>query len=804
MKTTQQLLAAFTAPAARRWAVPLALALLFGGLSAYKIRRVTSLPYYEPDKPSCFYWTEAAFHYRHARMIAEGDGVPARDPLIQYPTGIRTFHHFTVFMEYPAAWCYRLLRRFADLSFHAFLVRFTAAWTSVAILLFFLMARQTGFAPGPSLLLTALFAVTPYSFGRVVIGTYLREHWALPFVMLQMGATLALLRQWRWRTALAAAAGSFVALGSWHMSRSVLLVEAVALTALWLWTANPAVVRAMGAWAAGAALAGLVFPVLRTNALLIDPLMLLAYAMLGAAALERRPVRHGKAWIRLPLTFGLLACLLLIVRLLRPDATFAHVRDLILAKLLNFGVKPADPAALSYEARSMWVSSFMSPGPRMIGLMLQCSLPLGAVGLGARLLAWRSRPLSPTERLAVALTGMYFLLFLLIVRLAFFAGLFLTICAGFLIQPPFRYRRLAGAVVAAAILTQGAWLPRLGIAKEQKMLEQRKMLVEWVKKNTPSDAGFLATVGMGSTLSTYANRPIILHSKYENLDVRRRVRGLLDTLYGTPESFLEYCRRYKVRYFIYETAMLTDHTLYSDRYTANAMKLPRTATAYRCHFAPDTLPGLQLVYQHSYFRVFRVLPPGEKPAPVPLRFHPIYHEPLLGQAPDAKDLDDDALDALYKNIVAAQDAYEQAKQLLKAGDPAAAETALQRSLQACRLYTPALLELARLNAERGDRRNAGRLVDRVLAIDPHNPKALLFRGNLRSAAGDFAGAAQAYEQVLARQPDYASALRNLGVIYCQNLKNQGRGAPYIQRYLELEPNDPQREALEHMAGLPPQ
>ncbi|MBN1671452.1 MAG: tetratricopeptide repeat protein [Kiritimatiellae bacterium] len=780
------------------WLAALVLALAFCALSAFKIWRVTRLDYYNPADPRCFYWTEAAFHYRHALMVAEGAGIPRRDTLLQHPTGIEPKRHFTIFMEYPAGWLYRFVRLFVPVSFHAFLVYLTALWTSTGILAFYFMARQTGLGRGGALLLALLFAVSPYSFGRVVIGTYLREHWAFPFVILAVGASLGLMRRWAWPNAAVAAVAMFVALGSWHMTRSILLVQAVVMTGVWLWTGREQVLKALGALGAGAVLAGVAFPVLRENAFLFSTVMILLYAAPLAAALGHTAFLRRRRLLLLPVLVVIFVCLHGLVHVLGASETFAHVRELIVAKLVNLGRKPLDPRALSYEARTMWVASFMSPEPGMIWLMLMSTLPLGAAGILVRLCAWRRRPPEPAELTVLGLAAAFLLLFLLIVRLAPLAGVFLTLCAGFLLPGESRVARAALALVCVAVAAQAVALPRLKIAKEQKMLGQRLMLVDWIRANTPPDASFLTTVGMGSTLSTYAGRPIILHSKYENLDVRKRVQGFLTALYQDEAAFYAYCRQYDVDYFVYETSLLTDHSLFSDRYTADAMRVSRRATAYRCHYAPETLEHLERVYQTAYFRLFRVV--AGTPQRRRLAFHPIYYEPLLGQKPDEPCLNDAALDRVYQSIVKAQDAHAMAQAYERAGNAPAQEAALADSIRACGLYTPALVDLSRIRAERKDYPTALALIEKVLQVDPDMPKALLFRGNILCGQGQFAAAAQSYERILTVDPDHASALKNLGLIYTHHLGQRPRAAELLRRYLALCPDDPQRKELEGLVG----
>jgi tetratricopeptide (TPR) repeat protein len=63
------------------------------------------------------------------------------------------------------------------------------------------------------------------------------------------------------------------------------------------------------------------------------------------------------------------------------------------------------------------------------------------------------------------------------------------------------------------------------------------------------------------------------------------------------------------------------------------------------------------------------------------------------------------------------------------------------------------------------------------------------RGNRLSATGEFARAAQAFENALNYDPDNPKLLYNVGVIYVHYLQNPQKGAPYLQRYLATNPGD---------------
>jgi arylsulfatase A-like enzyme len=95
-----------------------------------------------------------------------------------------------------------------------------------------------------------------------------------------------------------------------------------------------------------------------------------------------------------------------------------------------------------------------------------------------------------------------------------------------------------------------------------------------------------------------------------------------------------------------------------------------------------------------------------------------------------------------------------------------------------------------------------------LALDrnPGNSHALLGMANLAVGRQDYAGAEAYLLDVLALDPDDVEANFNLGALYFQNLGQPAKAVRYWQRFLELQPADPEaprmRRLLQEIEAAP--
>ena len=139
------------------------------------------------------YWAESSLQYRFARMVANGETIPALDKHIQHPEGVRVFRDWTVLMEYPCGLSYRLLKPLLrGMPFHYFTIWFSAVFLSLAIWPAFALARRLFESEVAGLVAALLYGFGIPATDRLV-GFYARDHFALPFLFAAIACFVAAL-----------------------------------------------------------------------------------------------------------------------------------------------------------------------------------------------------------------------------------------------------------------------------------------------------------------------------------------------------------------------------------------------------------------------------------------------------------------------------------------------------------------------------------------------------------------------------------------------------------------------------------
>ena len=163
-----------------QWLIALFMVVLCIGMTFYKINGIKKLPFFNPDDGEGFYWTENAFHFRYAQMVAEGKGIPPLDQGIQYPEGLDTSRYITPVMERVTGNLYRLFSRGTHL--HVFLVHFSSIFSTLSILAVFFAGKFLWRSNWAGLISACFYSFVPASFGRTTGGAFIREDFALPFI----------------------------------------------------------------------------------------------------------------------------------------------------------------------------------------------------------------------------------------------------------------------------------------------------------------------------------------------------------------------------------------------------------------------------------------------------------------------------------------------------------------------------------------------------------------------------------------------------------------------------------------------
>lgn len=586
------------------------------------VRTCVMLPNYDPADDTAYFQAESALQYRYARMLANGEEVPAVDARAQYPEGLKVGREISIWMEKATAFTSRALFDSPPRPYHVFVIFWACALSGLSVLACCLLGLALD-GPLNALAAALLFGVC-WIGSTLVTDAYGFQVFALPLMFFAVGAFGAALSgrfpvPGAWSAAGAAAFA--VALVSWHFTRFFLISLWLALAwAAWRGRGDGAArlrVLTCAAWLlAFCAAAGLGTAVLRDTCFIASPAFLLGGALVGAMTLNGRRLA------------ALLAALALAAawQASTESAGFGHVYALLWDKLRFALSKPADPLKLSREARLLWTGPFNSPP---IGFLVFSFLPL-AFAAAPRVLRLFKGPAvkDPAGAFCDALLLIYAAGAILVRRLSPLPAFFL--CVASLRKEHGRPgRALLAAGLAALAFFEGlktvapesplnlvmplaAALPSGKDQPDAPVASARAML-QWLRENgggKPVAADF----GVSAAVLAYTDSPVLLHPKFESAVMRNKTAEYLGALYSDEEALFGFCRKYGAGLLLYSAAGIIDESPEGARYMAGVRELKESMAAVRLHFFPEKLKHFRLLYENGDFRVFEAGKPGKAPA----------------------------------------------------------------------------------------------------------------------------------------------------------------------------------------------
>ncbi len=84
------------------------LAVMLAGAGFHRVERYQQRNAYHPESDIGFFYTEGAFQYRYARLVADNEPIPRHDQKAQWPEGIYPFQELTLLQEYLHGMSYRV------------------------------------------------------------------------------------------------------------------------------------------------------------------------------------------------------------------------------------------------------------------------------------------------------------------------------------------------------------------------------------------------------------------------------------------------------------------------------------------------------------------------------------------------------------------------------------------------------------------------------------------------------------------------------------------------------------------------
>ena len=801
-----------------------------------KVILTKASPYFDEKDETGLFWTENALQYTYAKRVAQGKGVPEWDQNVQYPEGLRVAEEFTTTLEIASGTLYRWLSRLGlSVPFHVFAVYFVSFVSSLSVLPLYFFSRRLWDSPLAALLIALFYVVMPPSFLRTIAG-FTREDFALPFLFTGLVCFALSLEEDRPWLPWAAGVSMGLGLASWHLSPFILtLLVFYCAAAYFLHSEKSALlIRNFAILILCVAVAGVAFPVLRNKHMLISSSMLLAYGLLlshGAGA-----VCKWDRKIRFVVFLSASAVLLFLVShfTLRSYKAYAHAFELVFYKILYLGQKPANPNAISYEARSLWMSSFSNATLYGTWIYFSSLLVLAPVAqfLTVRRLLKEKR--ASAWEVTVFFCIVFFVLYLLISRLWVFLIFFMALSVGeyFIAFPK---RRLWVALALALCI---GWEihndTRLQIAVARPPND--KETISWIRNHTKPDDVILAPCPFSPSIYAYAGRPIVIHPKWDSHVVRDKIREFKEALFQDEEAFYRLCRKWGARYYMHEAPIVLDTSRSSPRYEAGLTVIPRRSAAYGFHFAPERLKHFALAYQNAEFRIFKIESPAGRPDTT-LPYQPLFDIALFDPEGRGETFDDSRIPDILPRLNRPEFRYALGERLYREGRYRDAALQYGLALQASPGLARAHIGLGNSLSRMGARNDARRQFLQAVRLNPnvspdllHTDDAAVFReiaeGLLKSdrlglgvtwlqktlsvnpddlearhnlgvtylAGNEPDRARKQFEEILRRSPDYAPAHKLLGIVYREMGRHQN-AIPYLKKFTTLAPNDPDAAAI---------
>lgn len=560
---------------------------------------------------------ESALHYRRVKILYDTGTMPDVDLAVGAPEGVVVRRTYEFGSERIQAALARMLPH--SLSVGDRLRWIEAGWFCLGIpflclwLWWWLGDWRAGAVGG------ALYAVSIAAVMRSTGHELSKENFALPLLLahLAFSARVPGARGWK-QHAWAAVSACFLGWSLWNWD----LVQFYC--ALWAlgyaveagrgsWALNPGGRIAWG-WGAGALLlVGLCSPYYRSHGFLLSPIMLVLAAtslqQFCLSWLARFPTSRVRPW---HLLAAFLALGGLCTWLTRYGASYHHFADLLWAKIRHLNVKPADPSTLTFEQRIMWVPALNSATWELTYRLFPALLP---ASLAAAWMAFRGFRRTNPSCLRLLLWYLVSLVaFVFFVRLQVFLSIFAAALCGWAVAEGFRAGGWRPYAVGGAALL--AWLVEIAqVLGEPERWGRGNVyypeLVEmtrWLRQHAAPDT-VLSSFGISGAIAAYGKCAIVLHPKFEEPEIRDRVRTYGEHLFkGTELSLRDWADSMGAEYLVYGKGEFARKSPELQmRYFVDALDPSTNSPAWRFEFRPLEMRWFRYRWSNHKYAVYKVL-----------------------------------------------------------------------------------------------------------------------------------------------------------------------------------------------------
>jgi len=560
---------------------------------------------------------ESALLYNYADTISRGETVPDNDIKAQYPEGLNVRQRLSLSQEYVMGTLYRLFFKSA-IGFHDFIRLYSALFFSLSICAVYLLVyslTENAFAGVLSALFYAVcIPCVIRSTGQEIMG----ENCGLPLFFFHMWALTMSIKMneytvKKWLYALCAAGFLALSLVCWDMMQIYIYIFVLFVTILFF-TSGKYYHFAFSfcVCIAGLVVAGLANPYLRWHEYLWSYPMVVGYSLIIMTPFTRSNYVITRLR-KLCFILIVLAAIYISYCVTLYGDHYGHFMQLFWYKIRFWNTKPIDPLLLPYTVRSLWVPALHSVGIKDALRFFASMVPLVFVSWCFLVYEVSKKRLPVAWLFILTLTALFIPLYILFSRIEVFVAYFSCILIGGVYAlgtkyfPRLKYVLLV--ILGLCFLYEAdrtyAGLPQWGRNVNYPALVS---LTNWIEARTPADSVCLATFGLSPSLLAYGKRAIVLHPKYEDAAIRKKVKEYDTMIFSTSEDdFYKICKKYDVTHYIHSRGTFTDRSINGRRYLAGVMQPSYKTNAYKFEIAPLLLTKYRKLYENDGYLVYKIV-----------------------------------------------------------------------------------------------------------------------------------------------------------------------------------------------------
>ncbi|MFH1824073.1 MAG: tetratricopeptide repeat protein [Candidatus Firestonebacteria bacterium] len=733
----------------------LILFLLTIGLKLYLYKQNTD---FNEKSDFCLFRVESAIRYHYAKLVAYGENIPKIDTNAQYPEGLKVKDRIKLTTEYITGILYQFIPN--TVPFHVFLIYFMFTISSITVFIVYLISFKLSKNFYGSIL-SCLFYITAFpSYARTVAGGFVEEDFALPFIFLSFLFFLkSLEHSQKYLYPFLCGLFLFIPLTSWHLTQfyfTLFLIfiifqffrkfeerDKIILPFLFIISFN--------------ILGGIFVPTLNSENFLFSYNMLISYSLIMIWIVAKH-IKMNK-WISLVTFVVLIIFVLTLFSFLTSShkAEYSHVYSLVLYKIIYFGKKPDDPSSMPFDAKVFWQAGFLNPSLKNIIVSFGGIFIIALFGIILTIFKFVKNKTETTEEGLLYFVLVFLPLYLLFERLYVFLIFFMAPYVSLIFNLKFQLPEKTNKIILTCILFSGiVFQSYSGFSYDIKIKDAdvHNDVVRWLKENTKEEDSVLANFGFSASIFTYSQRPIVLHPMFESKDIRDKTKECYEAIFNKEEDFYKLCKKYKIKIFIYDWHYILDKSKNSIRYQINQNNLFKESVAFNFHFYPERLKHFSLLYQNTYYRVYKVNEIDEKPyVAQDLSYKPFFNPKIF---------------VLEDNLPYLNDEYTQ-KVMEKVWD------------------IPNVLNIA--NLHRKQKRNDLAEIEykKIISIDPYFPEARVSLAEFYLSVGRYKEAIQECKIAVELNEHFLDAYYFLSQGYCKNGEIK-KAIEVLKDALKIAPN----------------